>query len=169
MLKVNWEKSFTNKAQVIVLKRVNKSMLFTEELSKTDPNSIQTKIEMIPLNLIWVKEESSKDGTKASQPWKEVKEQLWSVLLNTLMEKEDLHQEFHQTPPYISKLSSWTSRISKRKNGKWVTNKKLPKRLKLKTKETRLSKKQTTRKLLVSTKREWISLRMNNILRLKKS
>lgn len=42
-------------------------MLFIEELYKTELSLTLTKIEKIPLNLFWVKEESLKAGTKDSQ------------------------------------------------------------------------------------------------------
>lgn len=68
-----------------------------------EPNSIRTKTEIAPLNLIWVKEELLKAGMKDLPQWKEVKEQLLSVLLITHMEREDPLQEFHQILLFTSR------------------------------------------------------------------
>ena len=121
---------------------------------------ILTKTETVPLNLIWVREESSKDGMKDLPPWKEEREQLLSAHLIMLMAKEAHHLESHQIQPYTLKLNFLTSKTKLNKNGNWVMSKKSLKQQLQKIKETKLSKKENLSKLTNSIKKVLNLLKM---------
>lgn len=131
-------------------------------------NSIQIKTETVPLNLIWVREESSKAGMKDLPPWKEEKEQHLSAHLIMPMEKEVLLQEFHQTQLYTLKSSYLISKIKLNKNGKWAINKKFLKQQPQRIKETKLSKKEILNKQTNFIKKVLNLLKMMIILKLLK-
>lgn len=129
-------------------------------------SSILTKTETVPLNLIWVREESLKVGMKDLLPWKEEKEQPLSAHQITLMAKEAHLQEFHQTQHCTFKLNFLISKIKLNKNGKWVMKKKLPKLQMQKIKEIKHSKKENLKRLTNFIKKVFNSLKMMIILRL---
>lgn len=116
-------------------------------------NSILIKTETVPLNLIWVREESSKVGMKDLPPWKEEKEQLLSAHLIMLMAKGAHHPESHQIQLYTLKLNFLISKTKLNKNGNWVTNKKSLKQQLQKIKETKLLKKENSSKQTNSIKK----------------
>ena len=60
--KVSFGKLSINKVKGSYQVKANKYPPFIEELSKTAHNLIPIKIETALLNLIWVKEELSRDG-----------------------------------------------------------------------------------------------------------
>lgn len=64
LFKANLKKLFIKRGKDNALKKVNKYLPFIVEHSKTELNLILIKTETVPLNLIWVKEESLKVGMK---------------------------------------------------------------------------------------------------------
>lgn len=135
-------------------------MLFIEEHSKMELNLIQIKTETVPLNLIWVREESSKVGMRDLPPWKEEKERLLSAHLTMLMAKEVHHLESHQTQLYTLKSNFLISKTKLNKSGNWVMNRKSLKPQLRKIKETKLSKKEILSKQTNSIKKVSSSLKM---------
>ncbi len=144
-------------------------MLFTEEHSKMEANSILILTLTVPSSLTLVREESSKDGIKDLPPWKKEKKPLSFAHQILHMEKEDLLQKFPPTPLSTSKLSFWISKTKSKKNGKWATKKNWPMLKKLKTKEIKLLKREITLQQLVSTPKESVSLKMKKAKTWKKS
>ena len=111
--------------------KVRKFLLCIEELLKMDLSLTLIKIEKIHSSLLSVKEWSLRDGIKDLPVCVEVNKPHWYVLLNMHMVLGVLHQESHPTQPSISKLNSLTSKIRKKRSGKWAQSKKLKKQPKL--------------------------------------
>lgn len=164
--KDNSKKSSIKKVKDNALKKDRKSSLFIEEHFKMELNSIPIKTETVPLNLIWVRAESSKVGMKDLPPWKEAKKQHLSARRIMLMAKEDHHQEFHQTQLWTSKLSFSISKTKSKKNGRWAISKRFPKQPQLRIKETKHSKRANLKKQTDCIKKVLNLLRMMIMLRL---